>query len=187
MVDASPAGIRKVARPVTGRGPRLDDDQLGVFPPALGLRVDVLLDLVAVLVLDVQAAGHGVVGGAEDIHTRISQPVKGLAELPAGLPDVPTPHTTDAMALRVVEAMQERPALALRVAEDIPADPGNAAPWTAEQRYSMELLAHPRRAPGRRCERSRVGSAARVDAVSDHCAGVPGWMFLLLWNTFSGS
>jgi hypothetical protein len=27
----------------------------------------------------------------------------------------------------------------------------------------------------------------RVDAVSDHCAGVLGWMFLLLWNTFSGS
>jgi hypothetical protein len=27
----------------------------------------------------------------------------------------------------------------------------------------------------------------RVDAVSDHCAGGLGWMFLLLWNTFSGS
>ena len=35
--------------------------------------------------------------------------------------------------------------------------------------------------------RSRLGSATRVDAVSDHCAGVLGWMFLLLWNTFSGS
>jgi putative transposase len=32
-----------------------------------------------------------------------------------------------------------------------------------------------------------LGSATRVDAVSDHCAGVLGWMFLLLWNTFSGS
>ena len=35
--------------------------------------------------------------------------------------------------------------------------------------------------------RSRLGSATRVDAVSVHRAGVPGWMFLLLWNTFSGS
>ena len=39
----------------------------------------------------------------------------------------------------------------------------------------------------RLCVRSRLGSATRVDAVSDHCAGVLGWMFLLLWNTFSGS
>jgi hypothetical protein len=30
-------------------------------------------------------------------------------------------------------------------------------------------------------------TGTRVDAVSDHCAGVLGWMFLLLWNTFSGS
>jgi uncharacterized Ntn-hydrolase superfamily protein len=31
-------------------------------------------------------------------------------------------HTTDAMALRVVEAIQERLSTALRVAEDTPAD-----------------------------------------------------------------
>jgi hypothetical protein len=31
-------------------------------------------------------------------------------------------HTTDAMALRVVDAMQERLTIALRVAEDTPAD-----------------------------------------------------------------
>jgi hypothetical protein len=35
-------------------------------------------------------------------------------------------HTTDAMALRVIEAIQERLAIALRVAEDIPADPQGA-------------------------------------------------------------
>jgi hypothetical protein len=35
--------------------------------------------------------------------------------------------------------------------------------------------------------RLRLGSATRFDAVSDHCAGVLGWMFLLMWNTFSGS
>jgi len=35
--------------------------------------------------------------------------------------------------------------------------------------------------------RSRLGSATRVDAAKAHYAGVLGWMFLLLWNTFSGS
>jgi hypothetical protein len=35
--------------------------------------------------------------------------------------------------------------------------------------------------------RSRLGEATRVDAVSAQCAGVAGWMFLLLWNTLSGS
>ena len=35
--------------------------------------------------------------------------------------------------------------------------------------------------------RSCVGSATRAHAAKAHCAGVLGWMFWLLWNTFSGS